>query len=303
MNIEDFKKDVLQHTVKPGIIVFENSDNSFVANQYIDEIAKQRHMSIEQIDDVSEISGRSNDIFGMTSLDSVLHICRVKEFDASAYDISLIDRDDIVVVCDKALSAPPPWNDKIVKIPRLEQWQVKDYLYSKVEGVDKKQLDWLQELCGNDIYRINEEIDKIVLFDKKEQNKMFSKFIDDNVFSDLSTYNIFNMSNAILSKDLITLQKIWSEIDRIDVEALGLVALLRNNIRNIIKIQLNSCPTAENTGMSPKQFYAVSRSCGRYTKERLLEIFTMLTDVDKQLKSGTLPADLILDYTVLNMLK
>ncbi len=55
--------------------------------------------------------------------------------------------------------------------------------------------------------------------------------------------------------------------------------------------------------MSSKQFYAVSRSCGRYTKERLLEIFTMLTDVDKQLKSGTLPADLILDYIVLNMLK
>lgn len=302
MNIEDFKKDILQHTVKPGLIIFENSENSFVANQYIEEIAKQRHMSVEQIDDVSEVSGKNTDIFGMTLLDSVLHVCRVKEFNAVVYDISLIDRDDIVIICDKALGGPR-WDDRIVKIPRLENWQIKDYMYSKVEGVDRKQLDWLQELCGNDIYRINEEIDKIVLFDKKDQNKMFSKFIDDNVFSDLSTYTIFNMSNAILNKDLTTLRKIWSEIDRIDVEALGMVTLMKNNIRNIIKIQLNNCPTAENTGMSPKQFYAVSKSCGRFTKERLLEIFTMLTDVDRRLKNGTLPSDVILDYIILNILK
>ena len=302
MNIEEFKKDILQHTVKPGLIIFENSDNSFVANQYIDEIAKQRHMPIEQIDDISELSGKSTDIFGMASSASVLHIYRVKEFDAVIYDLSLIERNDLIIVCDKVLGGPR-WDDKIVKIPRLEEWQIKDYLYSRVEGVDRKQLDWLQELCGNDIYRINEEIDKIVLFDKKDQNKMFSKFIDDNVFSDLSTYTIFNMSNAILNKDLVTLRKIWSEIDRIAVEALGMVTLLKNNIRNIIKIQLNSNPTAENTGMSSKQFYAVSRSCGRFTKDRLLEMFTMLTDVDKRLKNGTLPADLILDYIVLNILK
>lgn len=298
MNIEDFKKDVLQHTVKPGIIIFENSDNSFVANQYIEEIAKQRHMSIEQVDDISEISGRSNDIFGMTSLDSVLHICRVKEFDAFAYDISLIDRDDIVIVCDKALGAPR-WDDKIVKIPRLEQWQIKDYLYSKVEGVDRKQLDWLQELCGNDIYRINEEIDKIVLFDKKEQNKMFSKFIDDNVFSDLSTYNIFNMSNAILSKDLITLQKIWSEIDRIDVSALGLVKILQNSFRLILIVKGSSnCPD----NISPKQFWILRKQSQMYTNKQLLSGLELLTSIDLRLKTGLIEASIILDFVILHIL-
>ena len=302
MNIEDFKNDILQHTVKPGIVIFENSDNSFVANQYIKEISSQRHMSIEQIENITEVSGRSNDIFGMTTLDSVLHVCRMKEFNSATCDIGLIERNDVVIVCDKAIVGPA-WEERVVKIPRLEEWQIKDYIYSKVEGVDRKQLDWLQELCGNDIYRIDEEVSKIVLFDKKEQSKMFSRFIEDNVFSDLSTFNIFNMSNAILNKDIVTLRRVWAEIDRIDVEPLGLVTILKNSIRNIIKIQLSSCPTAENTGMSPKQFYAVSKSCGRFTKSRLLEIFTMLTDVDKRLKNGTLPADLILDYIVLNILK
>ena len=40
MNIEELKQDILQHTIKPGLIIFENTENSFVANQYIKEIAK-----------------------------------------------------------------------------------------------------------------------------------------------------------------------------------------------------------------------------------------------------------------------
>lgn len=302
MNIEEFKNDVVNHTVKPGIVIFENSDNSFVANQYIREIAKQRRKSIDQIDDISEISGKQNDIFGMAKLDSILHVCRMKEFDAVQFDPELIDHDDIVIVCEKALGGPR-WDDKIVKIPKLEDWQIKDFMYSLADGVDHGKLDWLQELCNNDIYRISEEIDKVTLFEKDERNKIFEKFISDNVFSDLSTYNIFNMSNAIINRDLSTLSKIWSEIDRIDVDPLAMVTVMRNNIRNIIKIQLSTKPTAESTGMSPKQFYAVSKSCGRFSKDKLIDMLSMLTSIDKRLKNGELPADLILDYIILNILK
>lgn len=301
MNIEELKQDILQHTIKPGLIIFENTENSFVANQYIKEIAKQRKLSIEQVESLSEINARANDIFGLDLSDSVLYVCRTKEFDAISYDPSLIERDDVVIVCNKALGGPR-WDDRIVKVPKLEAWQIKDYMYSKAQGVNKKQLDWLQDLCENDIYRISEELDKITLFDKKEQDKMFSEFVKDNVFSDLSPYTIFNMSNAIMDKNIKALKEVWTDIDKCDIEPLGLVTILKNNVRNIIKIQLSKCPTAESVGMSPKQFYAVSRSCGKYSKEALIELLTMLTEVDKKLKTGELPADLILDYIVLNML-
>ena len=303
MNVEEFKTDILKHTIKPGAFVLVEENCHFVASQYVKEISEQRKKTIEVVDDLSELSQPSNDIFGASLLiQDVLYVCFMKEFDGEAVDKALTIRDDLVIIADK-VKLKGAWESRIVEIPRLEDWQIKDYLYSRAEGVDSEKLDWLLALCQNDIYRIAQEADKLALFEKSEQNKVFQEFIDDDVFGDMSTYSIFNMSNAILDKNLPELKRIWEEIDRIDVEPLGMVTILRNNIRNIMKIQLGTTPTPESCGMKPAQFYAVSKSCGKFSKERLLEIFSMLTDIDIKLKTGEMPAEMILDYVILNVLK
>lgn len=303
MNVEEFKNDILNYTIKPGAFIFVEEDSHFVASQYVKQVAKQRKKTVETIDDLSDLIRPTNDIFGASLLiEDVLNVCIIKEFDSNSVDNALTSRDDLIIITDKIKSSGV-WENRIIEIPRLENWQIKDYLYSHAEGVDSKYLDWLLNLCQNDIYRVAQEADKISLFDKKEQNKAFQQFIEDDVFGDLSAYSIFNMSNAILDRNLSELKKIWAQIDRIDVEPIGLVTILKNNIRNIIKIQLGKNPTAESCGMKPGQFYAVSKSCGKFSKERLLEMFSMLTDVDVKLKSGDLPADMILDYIILNILK
>ena len=98
-------------------------------------------------------------------------------------------------------------------------------------------------------------------------------------------------------------KKIYKEIDKIDIEPIGLVTVLLNNFRNIIKIQLANNPTAESCGMKPNQFWAIKHSCGLYTKEQLLSIFNFLTEIDKKIKTGMIPVDsFLIDYIVINIL-
>lgn len=303
MTIEDIKNEILAQSISPGILIFVNSENSFIANQYIRAIAKIKQLSIENIDSLDAFKKPSKDIFGMSKTDKLLYVCRMDEFDFLSVSLSYVDKNNLILVVKKALTDGSPYEARTVRVPKLESWQIKDYMYSRVEGVERKQLDWLQELCGNNIERIKEELDKITLFSKSEQQRMFTMFVKDKVFGDLSLYNIFNFSNAILDHNIPELTRIWAELKNIDVEPLGLVTVLCNNIRNIIKIQLSNRPTAESVGMSPKQFYAVSHNCNKYTKDQLISMFLMLTDIDRGLKSGTMPAELILDYIVLNILK
>ena len=74
------------------------------------------------------------------------------------------------------------------------------------------------------------------------------------------------------------------------------------NIKNIINIQLDNKATAESLGMTTKQFNAIKYNIGYFNKQSLIEIFNIITDIDYKLKSGQLPANLIIDYLMLNIL-
>ena len=141
------------------------------------------------------------------------------------------------------------------------------------------------------------------LFTEQERKHIFDSFLDDGIFDDLSEHNIFDFSNAILKKDVTSLMSLYKEIEKIDVEPLGLVTTLYNNLKNIISIQLDSSATPEKLNLPSNRFWAIKKySCGFYTKEQLIQSFYLITDIDRKLKSGEITTDLIVDYIVCHML-
>ena len=74
----------------------------------------------------------------------------------------------------------------------------------------------------------------------------------------------------------------------IDIEAMGLVTILKKNIRNIIDVQMNPSATYVSTGMSPKQFASVKYNVGKFSNEQLIDLYEFLLDIDLSLKSGEL---------------
>jgi DNA polymerase III delta subunit len=299
MKIEDLKRDIENKTLDTKLIIFKYEDIPYVPFQYINEIAKQRELKVEYLEEDSQLISTA-DIFGVKTPLGI-RLLKIDKFENS--NNKLLDEDNLYIVCKKiSKDAEDTLSDRIVSVPKLENWQIKDYVYSQLEGIDTKELDELIDLCKYDIYRLQSEIEKLLIFNEGERKYIFSDFVYDGIFSDLSTYTVFDLSNSIIKKDTKRLLDIYKELDKIDCEPLGLVTILLNNFRNIIKIQLASNPTPESTGLKPNQFWAIKYNCNVYTKDQLLAVFDLLTDTDRRIKTGEITTTILVDYLITHIL-
>lgn len=293
MNLQELKEAIESKTVSSQFFIFQYSDTNFLPIQYYREIAKIRNMEIENL---AELPGNSISLFERSQ--SSLQV-----FLTDRLEKKVTPRNDLVIVCKSiAADVEKTLGQYIVKFPVLESWQIEDYVYSLLDGVDAQLIQKFYSTVGDNIYRIEGELRKLEGCSASEKQFFLSKMLEEGALSDISNYVIFDLSNAILKKDFQKIKTILAEVDNIDVEPTGLLTILCNNFKNIIKVQLANNPTAESTGMSSKQFWAVRYSCGFYTKEKLVRIYSFLTDLDRQLKTGALPASLLVDYTIAKVL-
>lgn len=297
LTLQDIKNKIVNKDKEFPLIIFQIKDCDFIPLQYIEYIKNDCALSIEYLDNENQLVS-NNSLFGEVDNNNfkVLFTNELKEVDNSILDLT----NTMIIIKDNNLD----WLDKyIITIPKLEEWQIKDYVYSMCEGVDRKELDSLIEICKNDIFRINKEIEKITIFDIKQRENIFKMFIHDNIFSDLSNHNIFDMSNAIIRKYYNSVTNLYLEIENIDCEPLGLLTILIKNFRNILSIQTSPNATAESLGITDKQLWAIRKyNCGYYTKDQLFNIYSILTDIDRRIKTGEFPMEILVDYLITKVL-
>lgn len=304
MTLEELKKLILDKTLTNKPIIFKTNGNNFLANHYIQEISKVRQLELEYIEDLSILTRSTWDIFfdSTSKTESSLGVI-YSEVYLWGSD-SLNNLTDVILVISKFSdkSVEKDLSEYIVTLPKLERWQMKDYAYSLLPGLKSEDLDTLLNLCGDDIYRLQQEMDKFLLFRESERKYLFEDFVIDGALSDLSTYDIFKLSNALTSYDLETVKNIYRELDRIDVTDFALLVLMLKNFRNIIMVQLNPNPTPENTGLEGKQLYAIKRIPKVYSQLQLTKIYTTLCELDLKVKNGDFPTSLMVDYIIMKIL-
>lgn len=298
MKLEDLKSSIEANKYDYNFLIFIDKDSEFLSEQYIYAIKDILHKDLNYIEDINQVL-KSSSLFGGYESD-YLDIVKVDTFDT--IDKRLFNKNNLIIVCKKISDeAKAFYNEYIVNFSKLENWQIKDYLYSMCDGLDDKQLEYILNITNNNIYRLQVEIDRITLFDKSVRSNIFKEFMGEGVLEDLSSYTIFNLTNAILKRDKSAVSNIYKELKSMDVEPIGLLTILYNNFRNIIKIQLTNNATPEGTNIPSKQFWAIKHNCGIYTKQKLITIFIMLTDLDRKIKTGELNVSFLIDYILVNI--
>lgn len=289
----EFKDLIMnQNIVEFKFIILDKE--GFVSSQYINAIAKKYNFEINYIDNI--ISDNSFDIFELVN--STLNVFKTKKLDK----LDVIP-DNTIIVCEAIdIDLKKKYNDIFCEINSLEKWQVQDFAYSRLEGIDTKYIDWLLNNCGYNIYRVDKEIEKLELFEQSERMIIFKQMVEDNLYADLSDKNIFDFIDAVMKRNLSKLGTIYEDIDYIDVEPLGVVTLLYNNVKKLIQVWLNSNPTPEDTGLSSKQIYAINKLPRVWSQDNLIDIFKFLTDIDHEIKTGNMPMDILRDYVVVKTL-
>ena len=302
MTLGELKTSIEQRNVGDNLVIFVFEDVPFIADQYIREISKIKEKKIQYLESIESLSNNTNDIFGMSQIDDGIRVYRCKEIETLSDTLKYEQNLYIITskITDKKIEAV--FENNIVKIPKLEGWQLTDYMYSVAEGVDRKNLDWLITASGSDIYRLENELDKFRLFSEAERKYLFDDMLQDGAFVDLSSFNVFNITNAVTSRDYATLKNALKEIKSFDAEPLGVVTLLYNGFKKLIQVWLAKNPTPENTGLKSGMIYAIKNQPRVFNKDQLLDAFLLLTDIDRRLKTGGIDTKWLIDYVVCRVL-
>ena len=300
MTIEELKQDILNGSVDDSLKIFTSSDNMFVVDEYIQAIAGLHKLSLTYVDNLNSFLNKTQDIFNI--IDEGLYVYSTDNLQGLPSDLTSLTN---VIIKTKKIddTLKDKVKEYIVNFDKLEKWQITDYVKTRLPGLKQEEIEWLCTICNYDIYRLHNETEKIKIFNKNEQEKMFRLINEDSGYSDLSNLVIFDLINAILKKEKGTVREVLSSLSCIDVEPMGVVTMLKKQFNIILAIQSNAKVDLDSLGVSQKQFNAIKyHNCGYYKLSDLIEIYQMLCKLDYQLKSGMLDYDKMVDYIICNTL-
>lgn len=294
MNNKQLKERIKTNTLSDSPLILVYEDVPFICRQYTNQIAKNKKLEKININKLTDIL--KNDVLFDTE-DSFLYVYETDKFDETIPE----DIINLIVICKQVTSKNPQVEQ--IKINKLLNWQIEDYVKARVPGLTELQIKWLCEISKYNIYRLEKECDKLSIFSKELQQVLFNQMNSENVYCDLNSLTIFNFITAIVNKDYRIMNEVLENIRWIDIEATGVVTLLLKQFKILIDVAFSA--TWNNTlTCSEKQFYYFKHNMlGLYTKDQLIEIYEFLTSLDYKLKSGYVANDTLIDYILINVLK
>lgn len=286
-DIRELKNKIENNTLDDAILIFKYNkvDFEFLCEHYVNEIAKVKKLEKIYISSLDELVGSTNSEDGFFTTENIktpyLYIYKTDTLLSLGeyYDVK-----NLIIICGKV--------SKDIKIdyidfPAVQNWQIEDFVKMRAPGLNDDMVKWLCNICKYDFYRLDNELKKIEIFDKKLQPIIFNQMSDEGIFSDLNTLNIMSLTNAIMQKDLFTINTILSDLKNIDIEATGLCTLLLRQFKCNIEVEGNR---AWNPDLlcTEKQFNYLKRNHAKYSTIQMYNIYEFLTSLDMRLKSGEL---------------
>lgn len=292
MTIQELKDKITNNEILPSTLIFKltkSEGSNFIFHQYIQEYSKQNNLDISYLEDIDNIS--SSNLFDTIS--NNIYIYETTKLDKIPQNNS----DNIWIKCT---SIPKKFLDKyssiIIELPTLENWQIKDYIFTNLSDLDNQYIEKLFANYKDNLFRLELEVEKLSLFD--DYNKKY-KELESQLFVDSTEYSVFDITNSILRRDINSLVKLKDNLSIIDIDTFGLIKILINNFRYVIDIQLAKNPTPEYVGISNKQFWAIKNySCGFYSKDELVYIYKFLLSLDEKIKFGYISTNNLVDYII-----
>lgn len=302
MTLNELKYAIENNTLDDRLLILIiNKNADFVAHQYINQIAKNRHLTKRIIDDISTLVTTSNSFFDDFCALTELNIYFTSEF--KELDNRYCDIKNLIIVTDKInKDSLDIFLDYAVSIPEISEMCIKDYMTTNAPGLNTESVDWLYKLCNADLFRIEQEIDKLKSIDVNNQQTVFNEMQMNNAFSDLTDLTIFNLTNAIQKHDTKSVGEILKHIQSMDVDAFGLCTILHNAFKNILAIQCGKGVTPAMLGIKENQFKALKWSCNKYSNKQLIDNLHYINSIDYQLKTGSIEVDDIIDLLLIHIL-
>ena len=289
MVIEDLKLQIENKNLSDTFLIFKlkGITSEIIINQYIDLISDILNLDINFIDSINDIGDNS------FIEDTNLYVLKTDEWKETSYK-----HDNCIIICNKTK------DERAILIPELEDWQIVDFCLSFLPGIEQEKLSTIIKKYNKNYFRFLNDFKLLACFNKSEQNIVFDLLISEGYFNDITEYTIWDLSNAVIKKDRATIKSILNVINFTDIDPMGLSKVLYSNFKNIASIQMNPKITYSDLNISDKQFFVIKKyNCGFYTKDELIEILKLLTNIEQLFKFEGVPTNLLIDYILVNILE
>ena len=296
MTLMDLKKSIEAQNIPDDFMIFLCSENSFIADQYIDAICEINNLVKTRINTLQDQASALSLVLESTD---ELKVMKVDTFEEALIDYS--DLKNTVVVCNKIdKKVKPLVEDYIIEIAKLADWQIKSYIKFICPVLNDDELDWLYQATEGNIYKMINEVDKIKLFPVPEQRSVLDaiRFSPD---SDLYSVSIFDLADAIIRNNKPFVLEFLSH-KNLNFDLMQIVGATLQKVKNIILVTQNSGKTASEIGINDKYMYRLRKDWNGFPESRLKALLEFLSSIDLKLKTGSLDMskEAQIDYLIAN---
>lgn len=282
MKLMELKQAIREDNLPNKInLIFKCEDDYFVADEYIKKIAEMTNREIVYVEALPNLFIK----------DKNLYVIKVDKLES---DLLTTNKNVEFIICCKKTSLV---NDSIIEFPKLEDWQLIDYVKSFSLNISEATIKELVSKCKNP-YKLKNELIKITCFARANQENVCRDILNNS--PDLFNTNIFNVTNGLLKRDLSKVCSFYHT--DADVTGMYLLSIILKNVKNVIDIQINPRATADSLGVPYKQFKAIQYNCGYYSNEELIKIYKKFLSLDKKVKNGFINESQLVDYIIVNMI-
>ena len=283
MTLSELKADLKAFKLTQSFFIFIHPKNMFLVNQYINAISEvlkvERQLAVSLAEQDSALSL-------VMPQDTSLKIIYTEEFNEFCEDYSVIT--NTIVVCEKVdKKLQELVEDYVVEIPKLTEWQIKAYMSTTCPALSSEDIDWLYWATAGDIYRIENELAKILLFPEAEQKVIFTE-LKLAPESDLFNLQFFDLINAIEDNNLEVVKNYFLHQTACAFEVFAIVNSLLAKAKNMLLAKYCTNLTAEDLEISSKQYSFYKNANHIPSIARLKRFIDVLSTIDLKIKSGEL---------------
>ncbi len=299
MTLIELKNFITNKIVPSDFMIFVSKDCPFLANQYIKTLGDLAVGGLNKVNSIYE--PQQSSLMLLAAPAGAIHVMTVDTFDERAEDYSQFE--NTIVVCEQVdKNITKNVENYIIKFPKLTDWQICDYAKTLCPNVEESELMWLVQTSDNSIERVLNELDKVALFGKNEQNEVLAAIRFDPQ-TDLYKPDLFDIVNALVEGDMLTLNDFMKHSGWEIHEPVVLVNRAFNSLKNIILISQNANLSAEECGVSAGQFKFIKYKYKSLNVAAIKQKLKFLTSFDLMLKTSQLELNKrdMMSYIINNM--
>jgi DNA polymerase-3 subunit delta len=195
---------------------------------------------------------------------------------------------------------------RVQSFPLMKGTKLSQWMQSKVDrqssSISRQAINILIELIGSDLYTMDNEINKLVSF---TAGRMIEEKDVRMVVSAAREEDIFAMVDAIMDRDSALGEQVLQKLLQTGAVPSQILVMLARQVKMLIlfkELKSQKRPLAIIQGQLGIThgfvWEKISRQAGKYTIDRLKQIYQNLLETDLAIKTGRFEGDLALDLLV-----